>query len=345
MSSPESMAVLEPLRRAVDTGRLAHAFLILGSPEGQGRQLALALAQLLYCTERVKPCGECDGCRRVAERTHPDVYWLEPEKKSRIIPVGDSNNRTKDPGIRFRLLEPLSQTSYAGGWKVGIILWADRMKEQAANALLKTLEEPPRKTLLILVTDEPQNLLPTIVSRCQRLNLGERERPPEASWRPELEAWLAEAGGRGPLTVLARAARLRDMLDRIKASLDAEESEDEEDEAASEESEDSAGGVDDDESVDREIRDARVQSRLNKERVDVLRAILFWQRDLLACRLGADEKSLHYPAARAVLEAQAAGLEVGVLQARIKAVEQARQRFDSNLNALLVLESMIQSGI
>ncbi len=344
MSSADSMAMLDPLRRAVEAGRLAHAFLILGSPKGRACDLALALAQLLYCTEAEKPCGVCTACRQVAGRTHPDVYWLEPEKKSRIIPVGDPNNRTKDPGIRFRLLEPLSQTAYAGGWKVGIILWADRMREQAANALLKTLEEPPRNTLLILVTDEPQNLLPTIVSRCQRLNVGERERPPDAVWLPELVAWLGESSARGPLTALARAARLKDVLERIKTGLDAEESGD--DEGGGEEFDSAAASAaESDSAVEKDIREARVQTRLNKERVDVLRAIQYWQRDLLACRLGADPETLHYPAEYAVLAAQAAGAEVSVLQARIRAVEQARQRFDNNLSELVVLESLIQSGV
>ncbi|MCO6401749.1 MAG: hypothetical protein J5I99_11060 [Verrucomicrobia bacterium] len=345
MSLPDHTAMLDSLRRAVDAERLAHSFLILGSPRGGARDLALALAQMLYCTEGEKPCGICAGCRQVAGRMHPDVYWLEPEKKSRIIPVGDANNRTKDPGIRFRLLEPLSQTAYAGGWKVGIILWADRMREQAANALLKTLEEPPRKTLLILVTDEPQNLLPTIVSRCQRLNVGERERPPDTAWMPELETWLAESSARGPLTSLVRAVRLKELLERIKAGLDAEELEDEEGEDSEGSGSRAAPLSESDEWVEKEVREARVQTRLNQERVDVLRAIQYWQRDLLACRLGADASSFYYPASHAILTAQAAGTELGALQARIRAVEQARQRFDNNLNDLLVLESLVQSGI
>lgn len=346
MSSLDSIAVMEPLRRAVETHRLAHAFLIIGSPEGQGRQLATALTQMLFCSESVKPCGRCDGCRRIAARTHPDVYWLEPEKKSRIIPVGDINNRTKDPGIRFGLLEPLSKTAYAGEWKVGIIMWADRMKDQATNALLKTLEEPPKKTLIILVTDEPQNLLPTILSRCQRLNLGEPERPPDASWRADLEKWLAEPSARGPLTALARASRLRALLDSLKTSINAEGEEGESsDEGADEPESTSGGGSDADSLANREVQDARGEARLHKERVNVLRAILYWQRDLLACRLNADERVLHYPEARALLTAQAASLDVGSLLNRIKAVEVARVRFDSNISPLLVLESLVQSGI
>lgn len=350
MSSPEAMPLLATLRRAVETGRLAHAFLIVGSPEGRGGQLALALARLLYCTADQKPCGVCVPCRQVEERTHCDVYWVEPEKKSRIIPVGDPENRAKDPGIRYRLLEPLAQTAYAGGWKVGIILWAERMKEHAANALLKTLEEPPRNTLLILVTEEPQSLLPTIVSRCQRINMGEQERPPEGPWRAELEAWLADAAARGPLTAMVRAVRLRDLLDRLKDAISAQEIDEADldesasagaDAAATESSPDATPAAE----VAREFLEARVQLRLNKERAAILRAILLWQRDLLACKLGADPQALLYPQAQSILVAQARELEVGTLLRRIRAVEQARERFDHNLNPMQVLEAMVQEGV
>ena len=81
---------------------------------------------------------------------------IEPEKKSRVIAVD-----------AVRALNHRIQTSsFAGGWKVAVIKYADRLNDQAANAFLKTLEEPPARTLLLLLTDAPQSLLPTVVSRC-----------------------------------------------------------------------------------------------------------------------------------------------------------------------------------
>lgn len=336
------MPVLDPLRRAVANDRLAHAFLVVGSPDGLGRELAEAMVQLLFCTAAEKPCGACEGCQRIAHQDHPDVYWLEPAKKSRIFSVDQ---------IRA-LNQSLAQTAYAGGWKAAVLLHAERMNDAAMNALLKTMEEPPGRTLLILVTDQSQGLLPTIISRCQRINLGEMERPPEAPWRAELETWLAGAGGRGPLTILARANRLQQLLDEVKAAITREEegsdaeADDMEsgggDEAASE---DEAGGGDDDDRISNEVRAARVQARLVKERSGVLRTIQLWQRDLLACRLGGPDVALHFPQARETLVAQAVGLDVAALLGRIDAVDAARRRLDTNINSLLVLETLVQSGI
>lgn len=348
MSSLDDLPVLEPLRRAHAEGRLAHAFLIVGSPEGDGFRLAEAMAQLLYCDAAEKPCGACDGCLRVSRKDHPDVYWLEPTKKSRIFSVDQ---------IR-ELNANLGRTSYAGSWKTAILLFADRMKTEAMNALLKTMEEPPGRTLMILVTDQVQGLLPTIISRCQRINLGEREQPPEGPWRAELEAWLAEAGARGPLTAMARASRLLRLLDQVKAEIEEDEKRkdgvggegriEEEDEIAPGDEYEGVGAAESserEENVARDVRVARIASRLNKERTAILRAIQLWQRDVLACKMGAPESTLHFRAQREGLCKQASACDVGVLFARIRAVDEAQRRLGTNLNALMVLDAMVRAGV
>ena len=342
MSSPDSsLTVLAPLRHALETGRLAHSFLIVGSPDGRGLALAEELVRLLFCTAAQKPCHACEGCERVARRQHPDVYWLEPAKKSRILSVDQ---------IR-ELNQRLGQTAYAGGWKVGALLHAERMNTEAMNALLNTMEEPPGRTPIILVTDQAQGLLPTIVSRCQRINLGEKERPADAPWRAELEAWLAEAGARGPVTALARAARLKNLLESVKDAIQEEEDAAEEalgeadvsggEDVAEDEDGDDANEVE----VSNDVRDARVKARLVKERAAILRAIQLWQRDLLACRLGASDEALHYPWAGEALRRQSERVEVAVLLNRIRAVDDASRRLDRNLSDLLVLESLVLAGV
>lgn len=332
MSSPEPLAALEPLRKAIEAGRLAHAFLIVGSPDGVGRQLADGLIRLLYCTGAAKPCGDCPGCKLIDAGTHPDVYRVEPARKSRLISVD---------AIRVLNLN-LAQTSYAGGWKVGLILHANRMNDSAMNALLKTLEEPPGRAILILVTTEVQALLATIVSRCQRINCGERERPPDASWRPALETWLAESGARGPLTALSRAARLQALIEQIRDSLEPPEpaAGDAVETIAPEDDEE-----DDAELVSREVHAARLQAQVTQQRNDVLRAIQLWQRDLLACRLGADASTLHYPEQIAALQSQAREIEVGGLLQRINAVDRAAQLLQNNIPELLVLETLARAGV
>ena len=107
-------------------------------------------------------------------RQHVDIRWIEPEGKARMIKVDAVEN----------LMEFIGLTSYGGGWKAGVILFADRLNEPSQNKLLKTLEEPPPNSLLVLVTDAPAALLPTIRSRVQAVDVMEDERPGDVPWWP-----------------------------------------------------------------------------------------------------------------------------------------------------------------
>ena len=138
--------------RAISEGRLPPAYLIVGDVRGNADELAMRILLRLFPGQQAQVEG----------RTHPDVVFLEPEGKARIIKV-DS--------VRDRLVAPLGATSFSGGWKVGVVYGADRMKAEAANAFLKTLEEPTPKTLFLLLTDAPEAILPTIKSRTQQIIL------------------------------------------------------------------------------------------------------------------------------------------------------------------------------
>jgi len=158
------------LARAWSRGRLAQAYLFVG-PEGVGKCLfARKLAQCLLCkaprTDELEACGECEGCRPFLAGSHPDFHFIERDSGKRDLTVakfiGDREQRGK-AGLCYDLsLRPLP-----GGRKVGIINDADAMNDEAANALLKTLEEPLEGTVLILVAANIDSLLPTIRSRCQ----------------------------------------------------------------------------------------------------------------------------------------------------------------------------------
>lgn len=148
------------LRNALLHGRLAHAYLFLG-PEGVGKRLtALTLAKAMNCespTEAGDSCERCPSCAKVNSSNHADVILLEPEGEIiKIDQVRDMQRR-----LRYRPLE--------GGRRACIIDSADRLNDAASNALLKTLEEPPDETHLILITSRPHQLLPTLLSRCQRV--------------------------------------------------------------------------------------------------------------------------------------------------------------------------------
>ena len=168
------------LAAAYAAGRLPHALLIHEAPGTGGEWLAAWAASLALCARQAAaPCGECAACRRVATLQHPDVSWLRPQEDSRQIRIEQVRELSAE----------LSLTSHGGGYKVGIIAPADALNRFAANALLKTLEEPPARTLLVLVATEPSRLPPTVTSRCQRLRI----RAPE---RAESIAWLLATRGK-----------------------------------------------------------------------------------------------------------------------------------------------------
>lgn len=151
---PDEVARSRPvavLEASLKSGRLAHAILIHGNRLDLVEGIALALAGAL-----LKAPGKA--------QIHPDLFTLRPAKKARQIRVGDRGS--DEPNTMRKLLRDIAQSSNQGGRKVAIIYEADRMNNATANAFLKTLEEPPRDTTLLLLTRHPYVLLPTIRSRC-----------------------------------------------------------------------------------------------------------------------------------------------------------------------------------
>ncbi len=145
------------LVRAIAGGRVAHAYIFAG-PEGVGKETtALSFARALLCSSPTggDACGVCRECRQAGSGNHPDFYLVEPAGASiKIEQVREIQRRAP-----YR--------SYQGGRKVFLIRQAETMTAEAANCILKTLEEPPADTVFILVSARPQLLLPTILSRCQ----------------------------------------------------------------------------------------------------------------------------------------------------------------------------------
>lgn len=174
------------LRRAQTGGKLAHAYLFDGI-EGCGkRKTALALVQSIFCSEE-EGCGRCAACRKVAALQHPDLHLVEPD--GAFIKIDQIRELQRE--LAFRPFEAPK--------KACIIDNADRLNPAAGNALLKTLEEPPGSALLILITAKPGGMLPTILSRCQRLQF-------QAIPQPAIEAYLVGQGA--PVETAGIAAAL-----------------------------------------------------------------------------------------------------------------------------------------
>ena len=147
-------------QKRLESGTFAHATLIL-SQQGMGAfQLAEQFARALMCTTYTsEPCGFCHGCGLMNSGSHPDYHVVRPEKEGKAITVDQIRQCN-------RWAQESSQLS---GYRIIVIEPAEAMNESAANALLKTLEEPPEKCVFVLLTHQANHLLPTIVSRCQKL--------------------------------------------------------------------------------------------------------------------------------------------------------------------------------
>jgi DNA polymerase-3 subunit delta' len=151
------------LRQTLGNKRLHHAYLFTG-PEGVGkRTTAMALAMALHCGQRNNDsCGACAECARIKARNHPDVREIEPLSGKKEIGIQQIRDMEKE--LHFR--------SFSGAWKVAIIDPATLLNAASQNALLKTLEEPPGQSLLILISPNSGALLPTLRSRCVRVSFG-----------------------------------------------------------------------------------------------------------------------------------------------------------------------------
>ncbi|TAH72777.1 MAG: DNA polymerase III subunit delta' [Anaerolineaceae bacterium] len=153
--------IIKHLQNAISAEKISHAYIFHGE-EGMGKKsLALAFAKTLQCMEnRSHPCNSCKSCKQSDSGNHPDILWITNEKAS--IGVDD---------IRTQVNADIQVMPYQSPYKIYIIDSADKMTENAQNALLKTIEEPPEYAIVLLLACSTQNLLPTILSRCVVLDL------------------------------------------------------------------------------------------------------------------------------------------------------------------------------
>lgn len=206
---------VQVLERLHARNRLPHAMLLHGESMPSLVELAQALA------------GEILGIKAARAEAHPDCFVLRPARRGRQIRIVDDKGKASPNTMRW-MLQQLMQSSSAGGCKVGIIYEADRLNRSAENAFLKTLEEPPRETHLLLVTTRPYELLPTTRSRCFHFRLPLAERPLQhegwRQWIADYQRWLekarevaGDAGARADVIMLTYGliSRFSGLLDEI----------------------------------------------------------------------------------------------------------------------------------
>jgi len=302
------------LRRAINNERLAHAYLFAG-PEGVGKRLtALALVRVLFCTE-LRGCGECPPCRKVDHHNHPDLHILEPDGTS--IKIEQVRKIQRDLNLR----------PHEAARKVCLIEAAESMTVGAANALLKTLEEPRGDTLLILLSSQPQRLLETIRSRCQPLFFA---RQPFELLRNTLQAQLGVSDAEAHvLAALAdgsfkkafgkdRSLYLEERRNLLKTLTSL-----------------SPGSI-------LPTLEFAEQLAADKSTLpDILEIFQAFYRDVLMCMHGRDSAELvNLDLTEKVHRVAAREEVVGILQ-KLDALVAARRQLERNLNTQLVVENLL----
>lgn len=147
--------IIAQLREVIQKGRISHAYLFSGPPGVGKKTVAEVFAAAINCEYAPEGCGKCPSCVRIRKRIHPDIFLIEPE--GNYITIGQARELQHEVNLK----------SFEARFRVFIIDEAHCLTEEAANALLKTLEEPPENIIFILITSAPEGLLPTIKSRCQ----------------------------------------------------------------------------------------------------------------------------------------------------------------------------------
>jgi DNA polymerase-3 subunit delta' len=319
-------AVAELLKRSLKRERLAHAYLFVGD-RGSGKEdVARELAKAVNCTAgKGDACDECLSCRKIDAGNHPDVQWIRPESKSRRITIDQIREL-----MRSIYLKPSE-----GKMKVAILVDAECLQQEAANAFLKTLEEPAANSTLLLLASSPEQLLETILSRCLRIQFASTGVEKLNAVQEKVVELLAEVMSQGNDGTVGRTYRLLgEIMGMLKSIREAKESE-----VSARMQLEKYADADPDyrEKVEKEL-EAAVEAEYRQARADLLRAFSVFFRDLNVLASGADKKLLLLPENEAVLRKIASGYSAEWLTDRIEIVEDIQANLRQNINEALALE-------
>jgi DNA polymerase-3 subunit delta' len=318
------------LQRSLARGRLGHAYLFAGHQLEELETLARTLAKTLNCEQPIKTagaatdcCDVCLSCKKIANETHADIQWVRPESKSRVITI----DQTRD------LMQQIQLKPTEAQFKVAVIVGADRLNAQAANAFLKTLEEPPPKSVLILLSTEPARILETILSRCLRLNFSAETRRPLDAGQSE---WLNKFSGIAAAGQKSLFGRYR-LLDALLQKLA-------EVRARTEETLGVRSPLEKYADAEKDLREkwedeltAAVEAEYRRQRADLLLLLQWWLRDVWLHTLAAGEELLHLPQIPGADEV-ARRLTPRQAQENLSVLEQTQRLLHTNVQEALALE-------
>jgi DNA polymerase III subunit delta' len=324
--------VVQLLQRSLERGRLAHAYLFLGNDEAELEGVARCLAKTLACEQphrgaggvAIDCCDACRPCRKIDQDNHGDTHWVRPEMRSRVIGVDQARDL-----IREVNLKPAEAV-----YKVAILVNADRLNASAANAFLKTLEEPPPRSVIILLSTEPQRLLETILSRCLRLSFaGDPMRPLDDAQMAWLRAFTAMAArakggllGRYQLlgTLTADLAERREVIEKdLTSKSPLTRYEDIEPDLAKR--------------LEEELK-AAIEAEYRRQRADLLSGLGWWLRDVWLTAQGGAEDLIALPTLGEATRTVGRRLRPEDALANLEAIEATQRHLHTNAQESLALE-------
>jgi DNA polymerase III subunit delta' len=331
-SFTEQEDAVQLLQRSLARERLGHAYLFSGNDLEHLQLVARTLAKTLNCQNQRQSktvpgapdcCDACLSCRKIDAFNHADVQWIRPESKSRIITIDQMRD----------LMQTVFLKPNEAEYKLAIIVGADRLNPQAANAFLKTLEEPPPRSVLILLSTEPGRILETILSRCLRLNFSaESERFQDETFLAWLkyfgETAVAEHGSllsryRLLSVLLGRLNELKEKIDTELTARSPLEKYDDLDPKLREKWEDELS--------------AAIEAEYRRQRADVLTGLQFWLRDVWLQSLG-DGKLLTFPALQSATQTLASRIDAPAASGNLRVLERLQRQLNSNVQEALALE-------
>ncbi len=311
--------LIDHLKAALIHDRVSHAYILEGEEKSGKMMIARAFAQSLECEAGgEEACGECVSCKQMASGNHPDVKFVSHEKTA-AISVDD---------IRTQINADVAVRPYAGRYKIYIVDEAEKMNEQAQNALLKTIEEPPAYGIILLLTSNLSRLLPTILSRCTVLHL-----KPVSDEKiigllttkyqiPDYRAKTCAAFAKGNVGQAISMAASDDFSELLQRVLHMAKTIDE-----------------------REVYEistwAKEISADKETPFRIIDMLLTWYRDVLVMKASKDEALVVYKDEVYALKRQAEAYSYESLQRIFEMLEETRRRLSSNVNAEVSLEMML----
>ncbi len=311
--------IKEHLQKAIENHKVSHAYILTGEA-GMGRKsLADAFALTLLCEKGGRePCMECHACRQVLSGNHPDLIHVTHEKPNSIS-VND---------IREQINDTMLVRPYSSYYKIYIVDEAEKMTQQAQNALLKTIEEPPSYAVIILLTTNQDLFLPTILSRCVQLKLKPLRDSVVKSYLvqnrkvPEGDAEVYAAFARGNLGKAIALSSSDDFRRLVQAVL----------------------------GILRHVKDADISElledirRLKEDKLDIQECLDFmqlWYRDILMYKVTRDMNQLIFKDEFRLINEISKSSGYDGLEKILEAIEKAKVRLNANVNMDLTMELLL----